>query len=580
MIVVVLKHYFFFILIIFSSVAFGKSRLCSSIVMHGKKIKFTKTETQLVCGDKKSDAYKNIPDYEASFVMTGFLQSRGYLEPRFETKGDILHVHPGKTSEIKKFRVISDNTKLKWEIKRELNRLFRKKLLATDVLNSIEAEALALVRQRGYPCAKVKALVDISKKLVQVELNEAGYFEFGEVEKEKLPHLRENALDRYYPFKSNEMFNADLLSLTEKRMRREGVVPGTYFVESCEDENTKFSLAQNFITGPPRTIKFGVGVSTEQGPMVRVKWKNSRYNSMASQLTANAQASLRSQSLTLTADSFIWHHEPRRSILSVAELTRESQVDYEQLTYSVDSRVKWSRDSEGYSKVYTLGPAYEAGTYSSDEAQDTKSYASGALRGSAVWMSHKYELYDFHPQDGSLFGYYFDYRDPMVGFSDPLLKLDTTLLRLDRLSNWGRGTLIGGARINLGTSWISDTASLNGLPPAVKFFGGGSDDVRGFTLKSIPENNGLGALTKVSGKFELRRTYLFIQSLEGFAFIDAAKFGDKSWNLDDVLYYSPGFGIRWLSPIGMVQTFIARAYKTNPYTDQGNLYYVGIGGVF
>lgn len=580
MIIAVLKHYIFLILIFFSSLAFGKTKLCSSIVMHGKKIKFTKTEKQLVCGDKKSEPYKNIPDYEASFVMTGFLQSRGYLQPRFETINHILHVHPGKTSDIKKFKVISQNKKLQREVKRELNRLFRKKLLSTDVLNSVEAEALALVRQRGYPCAKIKTQVDISQKLIQVELNEANYFEFGEVDKERLPGLRENALDRYYPFKANEMFNADLLSLTEKRMRREGVVPGTYFVESCEDNNTKFSLSQNFISGPPRTVKFGVGVSTEQGPMVRLKWKNSRYNSMASQLSANAQASLKTQSLTLTADSFIWHHEPRRSILSVAELTRESQVDYEQLSYSVDSRVKWSRDSEGYSKVYTLGPAYEAGTYSTDESNDTKSYASGALRGSALWMSHQYELYDFHPQDGKLFGYYFDYRDPAVGFSESLLKLDTTMLRLDRLTNWGRGTLIGGVRINLGTSWINDSATLNGLPPAVKYFGGGSDDVRGFTLKSIPENNGLGALTKVSGKFELRRTYLFIQSLEGFAFMDAAKFGDKSWKLNDVLYYSPGFGIRWLSPIGMVQTFIARAYKTHPYTDQGNLFYVGIGGLF
>jgi len=161
--------------------------LCSSIVMHGKEIKFTKTEKQLVCGDKKSEAYKNIPDYEASFVMTGFLQSRGYLQPRFETKENVLHVHPGKTFKIKKFRVISENSKLKREVKRELNRLFRKKLLATDVLNSVEAEALALVRQRGFPCAKVKTQVDISKELVQVELNEASYFEFGEVDKEKLP---------------------------------------------------------------------------------------------------------------------------------------------------------------------------------------------------------------------------------------------------------------------------------------------------------------------------------------------------------------------------------------------------------
>lgn len=574
-------HYLLFLFILLSSSVWGTTtRLCSTVKVHGKKIKFTKTEKQLVCGDSKSHAYQKIPDYEASFIMTGFLQSRGFLEPRFETKGEVLHVHTGKTSVIKRFKIISGNKKLAKVVKKELNRLFRKKLLSTDILNSVEADALALVRQRGYPCAKVKAEVDISKKEIQIALNESHYFNFGEVDKEHVPGLREGALDRYYPFKPNEMFNADLLSLTEKRMRREGVVPGTYFVESCEDNNTKFSLSQSFIDGPPRTVRFGVGASTEQGPMARVKWKHARYNSMASQLSANLQASLKVQSISITADSFIWHHEPRRSILSTADITRENQVDYEEVTYTLDSRVKWSRDSEGYSKIYTLGPTYEGGTYKQDANQDTKSFGSATLKGSAVWMAHNYELYDFHPQEGSLFGYYFDYRNPTFGFPDSLLKLDTTMLRLERLGNWGRGTLIGGLRLNAGTTWITNSASLTGLPPAVKYYGGGSDDVRGYTLKSIPENNGLGALTKVGLKLELRRTYVVIKSLEGFAFMDAARFGAQSWELDQAVYYSPGVGFRWLSPIGMVQSFIARAYRTDPYKDQGNLFFIGIGGVF
>lgn len=574
-------HYLFFLLILVSFHVWGKdTHLCSTVKVHGKKIKFTKTEKQLVCGDSSSHAYKKIPDYEASFMMTGFLQSRGFLEPRYETRDGVLHVYTGKTSVIKRFKIISENNKLAKVVKKELNRLFRKKLLSTDILNSVEADALALVRQRGYPCAKVKAEVDISKKEIQISLNESNYFNFGEVTKEHIPGLREGALSRYYPFQANEMFNADLLSLTEKRMRREGVVPGTYFVESCEDNNTKFSLSQNFIDGPPRTIRFGAGVSTEQGPMVRVKWKHARYNSMASQLSANLQASFKVQTISVTADSFIWHHEPRRSILSTAAITRENQVDYEQLTYSLDSRVKWSRDSEGFSKIYTLGPTYEGGTYKQDQNIDTKSFASGTVKGSAEWMTHTYELYDFHPQEGSQFGLYTDYRDPSWGFSDRMLKLDSTALHLERLGNWGRGTIIGGARLNAGTTWITDTATLNGLPPTVKYYGGGSDDVRGFTLKSLPQNNGVGAFTKLGLKLELRRTYLVIKSLEGFVFYDAAKFGAKSWSFDQELYYSPGFGFRWLSPIGMVQSFIARAYRTAPYEDQGNLFFIGIGGVF
>jgi translocation and assembly module TamA len=576
----VLKFTILIILTFLTFHSYADEKLCSTVVVHGKKMKFSDTEKQLVCGDKKSDAWKNIPDYEASFIMSGFLQSRGYLKPEYKTEEGVLHVHPGKIFKIKRFDVISENKKLRKEVKKELNRLFRKRILSTDVLNSVEAEALALVRQRGYPCAKVKSQVDISKSEVRVELNESNYFEFGPLTKESVPGLRENALDRFYPFKANQMFNADLLTLTEKRMTRQEVVPGTYFVESCEEDNTKFKLSQSFINGPPRTIRFGAGASTEQGPMARARWQNNRYKSMASQLSANIQASLRTQSITLSADSYFWHNEPRRSLFTTAEIVRESQVDYEQLIYRLEPLVKWTRDSENYSKVYTLGPSYEGGTYHADQNTNTKSFSTGILKGSAVWMAHKYELFDFHPQEGNLAGINFDFRHPSMGFSDPLLKLDSTVVGLNRLGNWGRGTIIGGVRFNAGTTWVDEDVTLNGLPPTVKFFGGGSDDIRGFTLKTLPGHDGLGALTKLSTKLELRRTYLFIESLEGFTFIDIAKFGDRSWNIDKEMFYSPGFGLRWLSPIGMVQGFVARALQVDPYKDQGNFYFLGLGGVF
>lgn len=568
----------FIIFISFQTMAAEK--LCSTVIVHGEDLDFSDTEKQLVCGDKKSEAWKNIPDYEASFIMTGFLQSRGYLEPKYETIDNVLHVRPGKISKVKRFDVITLNQKLKTEVKRELNRLYKKKVLSTSILNSIEAEALALVRQRGYPCAKVKSQVDISRQEVRVELNEANYFEFGPLEKEEVPGLRDNALDRFYPFKSNQMFNADLLTLTEKRMTRQEVVPGTYFVESCQDDNTKFNLSQNFINGPARTIRFGAGVSTEQGPMARIRWQNNRYKSMASQLSANLQASLRVQSLTLTADSFLWHHEPRRSLYTKAEIMRESQVDFEQVIYRLEPLVKWSRDSENYSKIYTLGPSYEGGTFRAEKTNTTKSFSTGILKGSAVWMAHKYELFDFHPQEGDLIGMNFDLRHPSFGFSDPLLKLESTYVKLDRLGNWGRGTIIGALRLNAGTTWVDDKVSLSSLPPTVKFYGGGSDDIRGFTLKTLPGSDGLGALTKLGAKFELRRTYLVKESIEGFTFLDVAKFGDQSWNVDRAFFYSPGIGLRWLSPIGMVQGFFARAFQADPYRDQGNLIFLGLGGVF
>lgn len=559
----------------------AKEELCPGVIIHGSEsITLDETETRMVCGDPKLLAYKEIPSYEAGFFFTGFLQSRGYLQPHFETKDGILHVNPGRKFHLKKIKVIATAKKERRIIAREIRRLYKNKVLSPDILNSIEAEALGLLRENGHPCSKVKTEVDISRNLVMVYLNDLQRFDFGVVDKKPIKGLLDNALDRYYPFKTSQTFNEKLLELTEKRMLRSEVVSGTYFLENCSQDKKSFALSQHFILGPPRTIRFGVGASTEVGPMVRVRWSNNRYKSMASLLSANLQASFRTQSLNLTADSFFWKYEPRRSVYSQFEIVRESQIDFEQLVTRVRPHMKWTRDSQLYHQLYLIGPSYEAGTYHSKRNSDTKSFSTGILEGSFQWMSHAYEYFDIHPEAGNLFGLNFDFRHPAFGFKDPLLKLDSTYVGLSRLSQWGRGTLVGGVRLNMGTTWVEEETSLSGLPPTVKFFGGGSDDLRGFLLKTLPQNDGLGALTKIGGKFELRRTYLVKESVEGFTFIDLSYFGERSWDLNPQLYYSPGIGLRWLSPIGLVQGFAARAYRTKPFQDLGNLLYLGIGGVF
>lgn len=556
-----------------------KKKVCPQIYIHGK-LKLTDTEKKLICGDNKLEGYRDIPTYQASYYLTGFLQSRGYLQPEFKVEEDILHVHLNEQTFVKKVRVLSDHEDENLFVKEEIRRLYKRKLLTTGLLNSIEAEAHGIIRQRGYPCSKVKSEVDAKTGVVTIQLQRMSFFNFGEYEKEKVEGLRDNSLERYYPFVPNQTFDASLLKLTEKRLLRSEVVQGTYFLENCSLDAEKFSMEQRFITGPPRIIRFGAGASTEVGPMARVKWSNSRYGSMASLLSASLQASLRTQSLNLTADSFIWHGRPRRSILSQLELLRDSQFDFEQTLLRIKSHHKWTQDVGTRHRIYTIGPTFETGNYNTAEEVDRKSFSTGIIEGSLQYMSHRYELFDIHPQEGDVFAFNFDFRHPSLGFSDPLLKLDSSFVKLTRLMNMGRGTIIGGAHFTAGTTWVKDSLGLKGLPPSVKFYGGGSDDIRGFLLKTLPKNEGLGALSRLGLKFELRKTYLWKESIEAFSFVDSALFGDDSWNVDSRFWYSPGIGLRWLSPIGLVQAYGARALALNPAEDFGNFFYAGLGGVF
>lgn len=569
------------IALFFVSYSFARDELCAGVVIHDvQKLNLTDTEKRLVCGDKEVNAYKKIPAYQASFFITSFLQSRGYLRPTFEIIDQTLHVHVGKLIKLKKIQIkvtgIDHDRKI---IKKEIKRRYTNKTVTPDLLDSIEAETLSHFRQRGYPCAEVKSLFDVSSSAIGVDITKTKSHHFGFFEREQIKGLHENVLKRYYSFEEAEKFNERLLILTEKRMLRSEVVQGTYFLEDCSSDGDSFLMSQRFITGPPRTLRFGVGASTELGPMARVRWSNNRSGPMASILSARLQGSVRSQSLVLTTDTFFWKDHPRRSILSQFELLRESQIDYEQFLVKLGPvTTKWTNDKGGYHSTYMLGPSFEASTYHSKIKSDTRSYKTGVIEGSLNIMDHVYEFFDIHPLDGDNFNFSFGFRHPQLGFSDPSLRLDSSYVKLGRLAELGRGTIVGGFRLNAGTLIISDNVSPVGLPPNIKFYGGGSDDIRGFSLNTLPRNDGAGALTKVSLKLELRKTYFFREKMEGFTFLDGTYFGFESFSTTPELYYSPGIGLRWLSPIGMVQTYLARALTRTE--DDGNLLYLGLGGTF
>lgn len=567
-----------------SSEANDTKPLCPGIEMtNSVEFKFTATELKLICGDSQQEAYKNVPHYQAQLFITSFLQTRGYLNPTFIQDTETLTILAGEKSKLKSISVHSrsqSDEKLLRMLEHEMNRLYVRKVVTPNLLNAIEQKAKSVLRKNGAPCAKVQSSMNAIDNKLELSLSKTTQHRFGKVEKQSISGLNARALERYYPFSETDLFDESLILLTEKRMLRAQVVQGTYFLENCSEDTENFSMSQHFIEGLPRTYRFGVGASTEEGPMVRVRWSHHRYDNMASTLGANLQASFRTQSLSLSADSFLWKDKPRRSLYSEFEIKRESQLDFEEMSVKVKPHLKWSQDYWSRNWIWSLGPSFEYGTFLPDESSDTQSFSSAALEGGIKWSTHSYELFDFHPQEGDTLNFNFSGRHPVLGSFNPLLRLEASFMKLSRLKTWGRAELIGGLRLNAATTWISDEVNLRDLPPSLKHYGGGSDDVRGFFLKTLPNKDGLGALTKLGIKGELRRTKLFHDSLEGFCFIDAAYFGDRSWSTLPRLWHSPGLGIRWLSPLGVIQSYVARSLVTRPYEDLGNFYFLGLGGTF
>lgn len=557
-------------------------KICPKISIHSQdKFDLTETEKLLICGDPESDAYKIIPSYQASYMLTGFLQSRGYSNPRFVYTNDLLDVYPEEKSFVTTVIVNSGSEEDNKIVEKEILKHYKKEVITPQLLDSIEAEALSIVRNHSFACAKTTSSIDASQGQVTITISAMQSFQFGPVKKEYIEGVDDRALARFYPFIDTDFFSEDKLILAEKRFTRSGIVQGTYFQEKCDLKNNNFSLSQQFISGNAKTIRLGIGASTEVGPMIRAKWSNQRAGNMASLLGVVAQFSLKNQYINFTSDRYLWADSPRRSLLTTLEIERDVQITYEETSAVLKPHVQWTRDGKSRLWTWSTGPTLIGSTYVTNaNDSDTKKVSTGALEAMIQNKSHKYELFDLHPENGDFMQFNIDFRHPEFGFSDPLLKLDFSYLKLMKIGDLGKGEAIIGVRANTSTTWVKDDVNIDGLPPSVKFYGGGSDDVRGFKLSSIPATNGEGALTKFSFKLEFRKTYVFIPTIESFTFVDYAYFGARSWKLDDQFWYSPGMGLRWLSPIGMVQSYIARGLSNQPIKDQGNLFYLGLGGVF
>jgi outer membrane translocation and assembly module TamA len=581
-----LSNLFFTIIFLFllqSCASAPKSdKLCPKIYIHSKdEFELTDTEKRLICGDAEVDAYKVIPSYQASYILTGLLQSRGYSQPRFEYEGDLLHVYPESQSHVKHVIVLSDNDADNEMIAAEIMRKYGEEIITPKLLDAIEAESLTLLRNNTYPCAKVTSIVDASVETVTIKLTGLESFTFGIIEKEEINGVYSEALDRFYPFIAADFFTEKKLNLAEKRFLRSGVVQGTYFQEKCDLKNKTFTLAQQFIPGTSRTIRLGIGATTEVGPMMRARWSNQRSGNMASLLEATLQVSFKNQYFSFTSDRYLWRETPRQSLLTTFEIERDDQATYLETKMTLRPHLKWTRDGTSRLWTWSTGPTLIYGTYSTNaDDSDTKRVKTGAIEGMIQTQSHAYEFFDLHPEAGDFLQFNFDFRHPSMGFQDPLLKLDLSYLSLVRIGNLGKGSAIGGIRLNSSTTWVPDEVTLSSLPPSVKFYGGGSDDIRGFRLSTLPDNNGLGALTKLSLKFEFRKTYVFIPTIESFTFVDTTYFGFRPWEVENRIWYSPGTGLRWLSPIGILQGYVARGLSNQEIKDNGNYFYLGLGGVF
>ena len=187
-----LSNLFFTIILLFlfqgcASKPPKNDKLCAKVYLHSDEdLELSEIENRLVCGDNEVDAYKLIPSYQASYILTGLLQSRGYSQPRFEYVGDLLHVYTEKKSYLKHVIVISENEEYNKLVEAEVMRQYENEIITPKLLDVIEKDSLKFLRNNTYPCSKIMSTVDASTETVTITMTGLVSFKYGEVSKEEV----------------------------------------------------------------------------------------------------------------------------------------------------------------------------------------------------------------------------------------------------------------------------------------------------------------------------------------------------------------------------------------------------------
>ncbi len=535
--------------------------LCPGLrVEDGSDISLTETEKILVCGTGSrgsapwDEAWRRIPLSQARFHLRAFLQERGYYSARLEEKPGVGRVlEPGPVARVS--RIVAEGTPPGLEVARK--RLVVGEVMTPGRLSELESWLVERTRALGYPCPVVQVRGDFSSGVVTAHVIPGDHLPVLGVAEDAIEGLRPGMLRRYDAFRFEDPFNGDWLRVTNRRVLAKGIVQSYRLGQQCQSNGVL--LKQETIAGQPRILTFGFGVDTEGLVSVKASWKNARLGPQGSQLNLSAFASSREQRLDGT---FAWYflEEPSRKYVGPGvEFSHQNEKFYEALSNRLAFRFGTTWDGPSTGLEAQVGPAYESVSTLRGEGPKSSQFLS--LEGVLRWTSHEFELYQSDPRTG------FNARFTTSLASRELasdLEVQRYSLVFETLGNvreydpplWVLGVRGGGAVTATSAPLTGDSP----LPSTYRHYLGGSADLRGFGRQELPGPSGGLSLAFVG--FEVRWGGPIPLGLQPFGFLDLGVVGTEPWNFSGPLYWSPGLGVRWASPVGTLRSTFAHGYVT------------------
>jgi outer membrane translocation and assembly module TamA len=544
--------------------------ICARFTLRGKlEPALTDTEKKLICGDK--GAWKTLPFTQARFNIKNFLQDRGYLHPVFiqdqmpsqeelakaETNAPPrvaghFTVEVGQPLRAASLTAVGAPAELKLERKRRIVG----EILTPKLLGTVEAWVSGRLAALGYPCPKSVTEADPDSGAIVVKVETGPLQNLMSILEEPIPGVSQGIIRRYDAFRLGEIYNGDLLTITTNRITSLNLLQANYFTTTCEKEG---AVAHQEITaGPPRLLTFGAGIDTEGLVQLRASWRNARVGNKASFAQAQAQFSTKEQQVNFL---YNWYHLPypsRRYLQPSYRLQHLNHNAYEIIQTRAALQMATSYDRTPLGLEFFAGPVIELiRTLRGSGSLNPNSHFV-QLELSARMRSHSFEYWATDPRAGYSAQIVTDFADKDLGSTTSAQRVTLSGEALYNFREYDPPYLVFGLRGGIQTTFSPERPGPSSLLPANYFwYLGGSTDLRGFSLQSVP---GAGAMTSFFVDPELRFTDLPLFGVQPFIFVDLGMVGVSPVDFDSPLLYSPGFGLRYKSPVGVFRTTLARGF--------------------
>ncbi len=553
----------FAVVIFFSIVSEAKEQiLCPTVIFKNKvPFKFTDDELRLICGDKQNDSistpWANIPPSQAKLYLTATIQTHGYHKAVFENRGGILYVDLGQPTFISK--ILTEGAPAPLDINRK--REIKGEKLTPAKLNELQDWVSMELKHIGYPCPQVDVTADFLTGELLVRVAPGYHSKIIEVDSDPVGDLHAGVVRRYDAFHVGEDFDIYDITLTERRAMEDDLIIGSHFDKKCSADGVR--LHQTIQAGLPRLFRIGVGFDTEQGPSFRVSAHYSRMNQRGSSLDNTLTTSLRIQDFLSSFNWYFLRNPSRFYLKPVVEVKRDKEEKYEYLETRISFLPSASWD-DGYNRWdISLGPAYQADqTVVGVGPKDSRNIF---LNQSLIFTSHAYEYFISNPQRGYRFSVESLSSNKALASSVSASKVTLMAESLWNAGKFSPPVLVVGIRGLLSTTYTPNgNGDLLDLPVSMRSFLGGTKDLRGFSRQELPDSNPAGSMTEVYVGSEARFPSVLPWGLQPFVFLDGGLLGNQPNTLQWPLYWNPGLGLRWASPIGTFRVEAAHGFVDSP----------------